>query len=348
MNNFNEVCVFQTTQVLDAIKVLESSSLQIVLVVDELRRLKGTVTDGDIRRGILNGVSMDVQVSRVMNPRPTTCSPHASQAEVLELMRHRQLAHVPRVDADGCVVGLETLANLVERTALDNWIVLMAGGRGTRLRPLTETTPKPMLPVGGRPLLEIIVSSLVGQGFTRIFLAVNYKSEMLRGHFGDGGRFGASIEYLEEKDELGTAGGLTLLEERPTAPLIIMNADVLTSVDFRHLLAFHHEHGADATMCVREYSLQIPYGIVEVDGHRFAGIEEKPAHQYFINGGIYVLEPHTLDLLPRGKRSDMPTLFDELRRRNRPVSVFPVREYWLDVGRLEDLHRADSEVGDVF
>jgi len=333
---------------LEAIGVIERGSRQIALVVDAGDRLLGTVTDGDVRRGILRGVQMDSPVSAIMNRQPRTIGPGASREQELAVMRELQINQLPVVDSEGRVIALETLGELLRSARLGNWVVLMAGGLGTRLRPLTDDTPKPMLPVGGRPLLETIIESFVAQGFSRFFVAVNYKADLFKAHFGDGASLGVSIEYLEEDRRLGTAGALGLLPERPNASLVVMNADLLTSVNFRQLLAFHEAHKAWGTMCVREYSLVIPYGVARLSHHRLEGIEEKPSHQLFVNGGIYALRPDCLDLVRPGVALDMTTLFNKLVESGRETAAFPVHEYWLDIGQVDDLERARSEFARVF
>lgn len=348
MKDFAQTLVGPAMPILETIKAIEAGSRQIALVVDDARHLLGTVTDGDIRRGILRGIGLDQPVSAVMNPRPLTANLDQGRDAVLRLMRDREIHQIPLLDAGGCLVGLETLDALIHRDQVDVWVVLMAGGLGTRLRPLTENIPKPLLPVGGRPLLETIIENFANQGFQRIFLSVNYKAEMFERHFGDGSRYGVSIEYIHEPDRRGTAGALTLLPSRPENPLIVMNADLLTTLDFRQFLEFHRSHRAKATMGVREYSFQVPYGVVEADGERLVSISEKPVHQFFVSAGMYVLEPDVLDRIPAGCFYDMPTLFQSLASEKADAAVFPVREYWLDIGRLDDLERAQAEFSSFF
>lgn len=348
MKDFALTLVGPAMPILQAIKAIEAGSRQIALVVDDDRRLLGTVTDGDIRRGILRGIGLDQPVSAVMNSRPLTANVDQGRDAVLRLMRDREIHQIPLLDSGGRLVGLETLDELIHRDQVDVWVVLMAGGLGTRLRPLTENTPKPLLPVGGRPLLETIIENFANQGFRRIFLSVNYKAEMFEQHFGDGSRYGVSIEYIHEPDRMGTAGALTLLPSRPENPVIVMNADLLTTLDFRQLLEFHRSHRAKATMGVREYSFQVPYGVVKADQARLLSITEKPVQQFFVSAGMYVLEPDALNFIPNDTFYDMPTLFEALLAQGAEASVFPVREYWLDIGRLDDLERAQSEFGKVF
>jgi NDP-sugar pyrophosphorylase family protein len=225
----------------------------------------------------------------------------------------------------------------------DNWVVLMAGGLGSRLRPLTDECPKPMLRVGNKPLLETIIETFIEQGFRRFFISVNYMADTIKEYFGDGSRWGAEIQYLEETSRLGTAGALSLLPEKPQAPLLVMNGDLLTKINFRQLLDFHREHHAQGTMCVREYEFQVPYGVVKMDHHRITGFEEKPIQRYFVNAGIYVLEPQALQHIPHGVFFDMPSLFQTLMADRQEAVVFPIREYWLDIGHMADYDRANGE-----
>lgn len=348
MKDIQQILVSPEMPILEAIKAIEAGARQIALVVDGDCRLLGTVTDGDIRRGILRGIGLDQPMSSVMNAQPLTARPEQGHDAVLRLMRKREIHQIPIVDADGQVVGLETLDDLIHQDALDVWVVLMAGGLGTRLRPLTENVPKPLLPVGGRPLLETIIENFALQGFRRIFLSVNYKAEMFESHFGDGSALGVQIEYVHEQGRMGTAGALALLPELPEKPLIVMNGDLLTTVNFRQLLDFHREHQVRATMGVREYSFQVPYGVVQTDRQRLVSVSEKPVHNFFVNAGIYVLEPNVLDLIPRDKPYDMPKLFEAIAADGGEAAVFPVLDYWLDVGRLSDLDRANQDFSSVF
>lgn len=348
MKDLVDILISPSTTILDAIQAIEKGALQIALVVDEDRRLLGTVTDGDIRRGLLRGVGLDQPVAQVMNAKPHSVPATAGRDGALALMRQLLIHQVPVVDAQGRITGLEWLDQLVQPPTADTWVVLMLGGLGTRLRPLTEDVPKPMLPVGGRPLVETIIRNFVDQGYRRFFFSVNYKAEMFRDYFGDGARFNAEIDYLVEDKRLGTAGALSLLPERPKGPVIVMNGDLLTSINFEHLLTFHHEHKALATLSVREYSFQVPYGVVTTEGAHLTAIVEKPVQNFFVNAGIYVISPEALDLIPADQFFDMPQLFDKILAAKGGASVFPIREYWLDIGRFDDLERARTEFDRVF
>ena len=331
-----------------AIEHIDESSLQIAMVVDADGHLLGTVTDGDVRRGILRGLSIDTSVLDVMNRNPTTALRNDSREHIVALMRQRSLHQIPVLDGDGKITALEVFDEVVASAMRPNTAILMAGGLGTRLHPLTENLPKPMLKVGGRPILETILQSLIDHGITRFQISVNYKAEIIKRYFGNGQAFGARIEYLEETDRLGTAGALSLLSEPAIHPVVVMNGDVLTKVNFQHLLDFHAAQKASATMCVREYEFQVPFGVVSLDHQRITAIEEKPIKRMFVSAGIYVFEPAVLRLIPAGEHFDMPMLFDRLIAASEVVSAFPIREYWLDVGRMDDFERAVGEYGRVF
>jgi dTDP-glucose pyrophosphorylase len=348
MNHWQSTTIGPECTVRDAIEVIDAAGLQIALVVDENQRLLGTVTDGDVRRAILRGLSLDDRAARVMNPNPATARQQDDRETLLTLMRQRRLHQIPVLDATWRVVGLEVIDDLVKPQPKTNAVVLMAGGLGTRLRPLTDDCPKPLLSIGTKPILETILEAFIQHGFGRFYLSVNYMADKLEEHFGDGSRWGAEIEYLREKERLGTAGALSLLPEPPTEPLFVMNGDLLTGLNFAHLLAFHTEHAAAATMCVREYEMQVPYGVIETRNHRILDIREKPTERYLVNAGVYVLQPDTLGLIPNGEFFDMPDLFKRLIARGEETAVFPIREYWMDIGRVEDFDRANVHFDEPF
>lgn len=348
MNRWQMARIAPDRCIRDAIRTIDEGAIQIAFVVDGDNRLLGTVTDGDIRRGILHGVALEEPVTRVMNPHPTTARADEGRDTILERMKQTRLHQIPVVDGQGRLVTVEILDELLQARHRDNWVVLMAGGLGSRLRPLTDECPKPLLKVGSKPLLEIILENFLEYGFRKFYISVNYKAEMVKEHFGDGSRWGIEIRYVHEDQRLGTAGALSLLPERPALPLIVMNGDLLTKVNFQHLLDFHAEHRARGTMCVREYDFQVPYGVVRIDHHRILGIDEKPVQRFFVNAGIYVLEPEALDLIPPAAYFDMPELFTRLIDRKQETAVFPIREYWLDIGHMEDFARANGDFPEIF
>lgn len=348
MANLDEYLIGPGATVAQALETINRSEGKIALVIDPDRRLLGVVTDGDFRRGLLRGVGLDQPVERIMNPKPVVARQGEDRTRLLALMRREQYRQIPLVDPTGRLVGLETLLELLQIEERDNWVVILAGGRGVRLKPLTHAVPKPMLEIGTKPILEIMLDSLVEQGFRRFFFAVNYMAESIRAHFGDGARFHVHIDYLTEDEPLGTAGALTLLPDRPTRPVVVMNGDILTKTDFRALLDFHTRNRAMATMCVREFQFQVPFGVVSVDQHRIVDIREKPEERFLVNAGIYALEPAAIDMIPKGRPYDMPRLFDALLAQRQEAIVFPLREYWLDIGRLDDFIRANDEYAREF
>ena len=342
--SWDKVLIPPGASIHDAIEAIDRGSLQICLVVDTERRLLGTVTDGDIRRAILAGMDMGVPAEGIMYRTPHVGREGDAKETLLARMAAEKIRQIPLLDAEGRVVGLAYIEDLLSPPkARENWVVLMAGGMGTRLRPLTESAPKPLLTVGDKPLLQTILESFIEQNFKRFYMAVHYRADMIRDHFGDGSKWDAEIRYIEEEKRLGTAGALRLIPERPQSPMIVMNGDLLTRVNFQHLLDYHRQHGSKATMCVREYDFQVPFGVVQIEDNRIKGIDEKPLHSFFVNAGIYVLDPGLIDLIPRESSYDMTDLFAQAVSSGYSTAAFPIHEYWLDVGRLEDLDRAKLE-----
>lgn len=345
--NVRDNMVTPQATILETLKIIDTHGVPIGLVHED-GVLCGTVTDGDIRRGILSGIPLTDPVSKVMNVSPVTAPDGTSELDSARVMRQRGISHLPLVDAAGRIADLRVLRELDPVQEGGNPVLLMAGGRGTRLQPLTEDLPKPMLDIGGRPILETIVERFVSQGFTRIYMSVNYKAHLIEAHFGDGAAFGATISYLHEDEALGTGGALALLPERPSAPLIVMNGDVITKVNFRHLIKYHENHAAPATMGVREYRFTVPFGVVETQAEKLVSMAEKPEHAFFVNAGIYVLDPDVVDLIPAGTAFDMPDVFQRMLEDGHRPTVFPLREYWMDIGRLDDLDQAKRDYAEVF
>lgn len=329
----------------EAIEVLDRAALRIVLVTDEHERLLGTLTDGDVRRALIRQLPMSVAVEEVMNPDPYVASPTWSPERLLRVMESHQVLQLPVVDKDRRIVGLKNLHDLLNQKTHDNPVFLMAGGFGTRLRPLTNDCPKPMLKVGDTPILELILRNFVQAGFHRFYISTHYMPDVIRNHFGDGSDWGVKIQYIHEEEPLGTGGALGLLPQNEIdLPLVLMNGDLLTSLSFENLLQFHNEHPASATMCVREYEYQVPYGVIEGRGHHIVSMIEKPVQRFFVNAGIYILDPEMIRLVTRNQRIDMPTLLEQEISENRKVNMFPLYEDWLDIGRVDDFERAKQEV----
>lgn len=330
--------------ILTAIRIIDSAMTQMAMVVDANQKLVATVTDGDIRRALLQGIGLDQPISKAMNKKFHALAMGAPRTEIRRYMLQNRIRRLPLLDEEGKVVDMLFLEALVEGGRKDNWVVVMAGGLGTRLRPLTDHTPKPLVKVGERPILETLLNGLSEQGFHKVCLAVNYKADMIRQYFKDGSQLGMEIRYVQEQKKMGSAGALGLMPEKPTSPFLVLNADLLTTVAFSRLLDYHLDQRVQATMCVKEYQFQVPYGVVKAHDNRLDSIEEKPMKKFFVNAGIYVLEPDALDLVPRNQASDMTTLLDSLATREGGVALFPIREYWLDIGKKEDFARANREV----
>jgi dTDP-glucose pyrophosphorylase/predicted transcriptional regulator len=341
-NNWKKILVPPLSNIQDALKVIDNESLQLALVVDLDNRLLGTVTDGDIRRALINGVSLSQPISEIMSTTPTVVDCSTSKEELLELMNAKQLNSIPILD-NGIVVGLETIHRITQKAKYDNPVFLMAGGFGTRLKPLTDNCPKPLLKVGDKPILETVLLSFVKSGFHKFYISTHYLPEMVKEYFGNGEKWGVSISYVYEQEPLGTGGALGLLpKDLPDLPVIMMNGDVLTKVDLEGLLAFHNENNANATMCVREYEYQVPFGVIESEGNKIKSMVEKPIQRFHVNAGIYVVGRKIIEQVRVDEVVDMPTLLE--RHLNESVLMFPFHEYWLDIGRIDDFNRAQVDI----
>lgn len=344
MNNWKTLLIQSNTTMDEAIKILDKGAQRIALVVDAYDHLLGTVTDGDIRRALIAHSSMDTPASKVMCKTPKTGCPEWSKSLVLSTMEKYQLLQLPIVDEQNRVIGLETLQDILKTKHRENIIFLMAGGFGSRLYPLTQNCPKPLLKVGDKPILEVILERFIEAGFYRFFISTHYMHQMIEDYFGDGSQWGVSIEYVNEETPLGTGGALGLLpHHKIDRPLLMMNADLLTHLNFESLLTFHEEHPALATMCVRQYEHRVPYGVVQGHHHQVIAMVEKPVHRFFINAGIYLLSPEFVRTVTPGNPVDMPTLLERQIAAGHTVNMFPIHEYWLDIGRMEDFQLAQHE-----
>jgi dTDP-glucose pyrophosphorylase len=340
-------CLSGASTIGEVMAQIERNAAGIVLLVDARGRLETTITDGDIRRALLSGKRFEDQARDILPakaglPGPFFAREGQGPKYMAELMRANGIRHLPVLDEDGRVVDLVFLERLIPEARVELSALIMAGGFGKRLRPLTNCLPKPMLPVGGRPLLEFIVDRLRLAGITKIFISTHYLSEHIVEHFGHGGKFGVELQYLKESKPLGTAGALGLMPPSDV-PLLVINGDVLTEVDFRAMLSFHLEHEAALTMAVKEYTMQVPYGVVETGGPRVRQLWEKPSYSFLTNAGIYILDPSVLGCIERNQRIDMPDLIKRLIREDRMVSSFPLVEYWLDIGQHAEYEQAQRD-----
>jgi dTDP-glucose pyrophosphorylase/predicted transcriptional regulator len=349
MYNWKKTILGHSETMQRAIEVLNEEALRIVMVVNDEKVLVGTITDGDIRRAIINGKSISTKLNEFMYKDPAVVSNSYSSIQILDKMKEIDVLQMPVVDSNNHVVGLETIQGLLTEKKIDNVVVLMAGGFGKRMAPLTNEIPKPLLKVGETPILENILKQFIKEGFHNFYISTHYKAEMLREYFGNGDKWNVSIKYIFEESPLGTAGALGLLPDQLTQkPLILMNADLLTKINFKELLNFHITEQGKATMCVRKYDFQVPYGVIESNGIKVEKISEKPVHSFFINAGIYVLNPLLLDLIDGTQNIDMPNLLGSIINTNEKVNMFPIHEYWLDIGLREHFDKAQKDVQEHF
>lgn len=347
MKNINNILVNETTSIKETLKIIDEGTFRIAIVVDSNKKLLGTINDGDIRRALLNGQDLENTIENVYYKTPTICNVNDSKETIIKKAILNKVYQIPIVDNNHKFIDIEDLATLLENKTKKNKVVLMAGGLGTRLQPLTNDTPKPLLKVGPKPIIQTIVENFVDYGFTDIIISVNYKAEMIKEYFKDGKEFNANITYIEENKRMGTAGALSLIKTNIDEPFFVMNADLLTNVNFSHLLDFHIQGNSKATMCVREYDFQVPYGVIETNNEKITSIVEKPVHKFFVNAGIYLLSPSILKEIPKNEFFDMPTLFEKLISLNENVLSFPIHEYWLDIGKMDDFKRAQIEFNNL-
>ena len=333
------------TPLTDALKRLDANGMGVLLLANADRRLVCIMTDGDVRRHILSGKSLTVSCESIASRHPRVANRGMTTTELLDLMggsRDDTVDHLPVLTDDGIVVGLVLRRDLV--AADDTFTaVIMAGGYGKRLMPLTTDTPKPLLPVGDRPLMERTIERLRRAGIRRVNVATHYLSDKISSHFGDGREFGVEMHYVTEDRPLGTAGALRLMEP-PTGPLLVVNGDILTGVNFQDMLAYHRENGAIATVGVRKYDVEVPYGVIDCSGVAVSALREKPVQQFLVNAGMYLLDPAAVAFIPEGERFDMTDLIQRLLAEGRKVVAFPVVEYWLDIGKPADYERAQKDV----
>jgi len=348
MKDYKKTFLLPTATIRDALKKIDEGLIKIGLVVDTSEKLVGTLTDGDIRRGLLLGKGLEDSIEPLFQHSPITCNINDSKEKILQIALEFKLHQIPIVDLDGIIQGVVEVDELARATRRSNKVVIMAGGLGTRLQPLTNDTPKPMLHVGNKPILETIIENFAKYGYLNIVLSLSYKADLIERYFGDGSKFGVHIEYVHETKRLGTAGALHLLEDTLSEPFFVMNGDVLTNVNFDHMHSFHLAQKAVATMAVREYEHQVPYGVVNIVDGIITSIVEKPTHKNYVSAGIYLLDPQVLSEVPKDEFFDMPALFTRLIQKGESSVSFPIREYWLDIGRIQDYEKANDEYGGIF
>jgi len=341
MKNWSEILLKPEDSIQTTIEVLHAGGNRIALVTNNDKKLLGIVTDGDIRRALIKHIDMDCAVKEIMNTMPIVALKSESNSAIMLKMQKNNILHTPIVDEHNILVGLETLQHLLVRKIYNNPVFLMAGGFGKRLHPLTVDMPKPLLPVGNRPILETIIMQFIEAGFHNFYVSIHYKADMIREYFGDGSNWGVTIKYVYENKPLGTAGSLGMLpQDIEKLPILMMNGDLLTKVDFMQLLNFHNEQKNIATMCIRKYDSEVPYGVVTIENVNIKSIVEKPIQKFFVNAGIYILEPELINSVDGLSYIDMPDFLESQIERGESVGAFPIHEYWLDIGRIEEYKQA--------
>ena len=348
MDEWRKTLISPDLQIYKAIEIIDWNSQQIAVVTDEEGKLLGTVTDGDIRRGILKKIPLTSPVSKIMNPHPVTIPKMNDRKSIIDILNANKIRHLPVIDEARHIIGIERLEGQLADIHNKSWVVIMAGGRGKRLKPLTDDCPKPMLKIGEKPILLTILEQLIRQGFTRFCISVNYRSIQIKDYFGDGSKLGAEIYYIDEKKRMGTAGSLSLFPFETQEPILVLNGDILTKLSFEQLIDFHRDHQAKATIAVAAYDFQVPYGLIKANHDHLVGFEEKPIFSSFINAGIYVLSPEVLNCVPKNSYFDMNNLFEILLENKDSVCIFPIREYWTDVGGLKSFYDACKDYDNEF
>ncbi|MCI6298701.1 MAG: nucleotidyltransferase family protein [Campylobacter sp.] len=347
MYKIDEIKINQNASIKEALKVIDKGAIKVAVVLSDDGLLLGMLSDGDIRRALLKGMSLDDSITSIINRDPVVANINDTKERILELANEKKLHQIPII-SNGKLIGIQDIREFLAPKNKPNKVILMVGGLGTRLRPLTNDVPKPMLDVGNKPILHTIVENFAKYGYTDIIMCVNYKSEIIKEYFGNGDKFGVKIEYVLESVRMGTAGALSLLQKRPKDDFFVMNGDLLTNVNFEYLHEYHKDSNACASICVRKYEMQVPYGVVNVRANKVTSIEEKPTQSFFVSAGIYMFSPIVLDFIPKGVFYDMPTLFGELLKQGFAVYPFFIREYWLDIGKMDEYRRANDEYEGVF
>lgn len=340
---WHESLISPTATVADARRIIDESSMHVTFVVDENKKLLGIATQSDFRKALLKRLDLQSCVTEIMNHKPKTALVTDDENKIKQFFIKTKLTHLPIINENGILVDVKYFDKHLKIDGQDHWVVIMAGGEGNRLKPITENVPKPLLNVGEKTILETIIKNCVDYGFKKFYLSVNYKAQMIEDFLGDGSALGIEIKYLKEKKQMGTAGSISLLPELPSKPILVINGDLVTDLNLQHLINFHSEHYAVATMCVREYEFTVPFGVVKLNGSRIGEIDEKPIQSFFVNAGVYVLEPEVLKLIPKNKLLNMTDLLKRIIDDNQKTAVFPIHEYWLDVGQISDYQKAMAD-----
>jgi len=347
MKSIEKIKITKDATIKQALKVISDGSFRIAIIVDKKDKLLGILTDGHIRRGFLKGLDINSSVKSIIFKKPIIAKKKDTREKLLKIALSKKIYQIPVVDSNGKAIGIHVLDELIQPKNKSNKVVIMAGGKGMRLRPLTKNIPKPMLRVGKKPILQTIIEKFKESGYENFVICVNHLSKVIKNYFGNGTKFGVKIEYIHEKKRMGTAGALSLFKTKLTEPFFVINGDLMINLDFEKMLDFHNENNSKATMCIAEYNLELPYGEVKLNNEKIVSIEEKPIHKIFVNAGVYILDPKCIELIPK-TFYDMPSLFKKIIANKKKTISFPIHEYWVDIGRFDDYKKAKLEYSKMF
>lgn len=347
-DDINKIIVPPDYTIRQAMKAMDSSAMETILVVDGDKRLIGLLSDGDIRRALLNDASLDEHISKIMNQNFTAISYKTPLKDIVKLMKRHYFKQMPLVDENRKVVDIVLLKDIIAEKTRDNFVILMAGGLGSRLRPLTNEIPKPMLKIGDKPILEIIINQFKNHGFKNFIISINYLADIVEGYFGDGSSLDVNIQYVRETKRLGTAGCLKMVQDSLDKPFFVMNGDLLTKLDLDDMMKFHTANGFDMTIGMRMHEYQIPYGVINIDGNSVLDIIEKPVNQCVINAGIYCLNPWLIDYIPENEYFDITSLVELCINSKGKVGGYHIKDYWMDIGQIEDYNKANMDYEAIF
>ena len=343
-NKWKKTLLSQNSSIRQAIRSLEKSSMQIVLVISSKGVLIGTITDGDIRRGLLSGLTINSPLKKLINFNPLIGSDSMTISTMKQIMLINKIHQLPIIDKNKKVTGLYVRDEIDFSNKKGTKVVIMAGGKGKRMLPLTKKCPKPLLPIAGKPVLEHIIVKAKSEGFDNFIITINYLGYLIKDFFGNGNKWGVKIKYLEEVNPLGTAGSLSFLKQKKNFPFIVCNGDVISDIRFADVLDFHLKNRAFGTIAVKPYELRNPYGVVKVNGNRILGIEEKPITSSHVNTGVYAFDPKVIKSLKKNKYLDMNTLIHELLKKSKKILAYSAYEPWLDVGKPKDFKKANKKI----
>ncbi|APC40770.1 nucleotidyltransferase family protein [Clostridium estertheticum] len=341
-------CIGTSSTIKEAMKVIDKNLTGGALVVNENNELVGTITDGDIRRAMLKGLSINNSIEGTYFKNFKFVTEEHSKKKAKEYMLSNKIRQVPVIDKDKKLIDLYFLDDILSYDKKDNYVFILAGGLGTRLRPLTETVPKPMLLVGDKPILELIIEQFKEYGFNNFIISLNYKGEIIEEYFEDGKKFGVNIEYIRETKKLGTAGSIALVKEKFIKPFIVINGDILTGIDFEKFLNHHIKNNFNITVGVRDYEVNVPYGVLVTDNMIIESLEEKPTYKFNINGGVYVVNPEVIKYIRKDEVYNMTDLIEDAMNNECKTGIYEITEYWKDIGQIDDYKKANTDIHKFF